>query len=316
MIFCADEKVDAEIARLLGASVVDLLRDPRVQEVSANYDPATRTCRLFADFGKGHMGTIETTLSPASVIAVTRLLATQDGQSMQPSAPFLSCVLQNGFRYHAALSQLCGGPKLSDGPGFSIRVHARMIRPLSDFMPAQQAQYIAEAIEMQWTILIAGRTNSGKTTLINALINLIPVGERLLIIEDTCELQPRAGNVVRRFTTSGADLKRHVFESLRDRPDRIIVGEVRGSEARDMLEATATGHSGLSTIHANGCDEALTRLARLAGCEQEFIREAIDLVLCIERMTDGRRVVTETMELRRKSASLDQRRNYSGSTQN
>src|ERR1700732_3142443 len=169
-----------------------------------------------------------------------------------------------------------------------------MIRPLSDFMSAQQAQFMAAAIEMQWTILVAGRTNSGKTTLINALINLIPVAERLLIIEDAAEIQPRAGNVVRRFATAGADLKRQVFESLRDRPDRIIIGEVRGSEAKDMLEAAATGHSGgLSTIHANSCDEALTRLARLAQCDQQFIREAIDLVVFMERMPDGRRAVTE-----------------------
>ena len=108
-------------------------------------------------------------------------------------------------------------------------------------------------------------SNTGKTTLVNALLNLIPLSERLLIIEDAGEIQARAGNVVRRFATNGADLKRHVFESLRDRPDRIIIGEVRGSEARDMLEAAATGHAGgLSTIHANSCDEALTRLARLA----------------------------------------------------
>ena len=92
MIFCSDEKVDAEITRLLGATVRELLRDPMVQEVSANYDHVTRACRLFADFGKGPMSAIEATLSPASIITVTRLLATQHGQSMQPSAPFLSCV--------------------------------------------------------------------------------------------------------------------------------------------------------------------------------------------------------------------------------
>src|SRR5712691_11418396 len=157
MTFCSEEKVDAEIARLLGATVLELLRDPMVQEVSANYDQLTGACRLFADFGKGPMSAIEATLSPASIITVTRLLATQHGQSMQPSAPFLSCVLQNGFRFHAALSQLCGGPKLSNGPSFSIRAHPRMTRPLSDFMSALQAQFMAAAIEMQWTILVAVR---------------------------------------------------------------------------------------------------------------------------------------------------------------
>src|SRR5260370_6111961 len=174
MMFCSDEKVDAEITRLLGATVLNLLCDPMVQEVSANYDQLTGACRLFADFGKGPMSAIEATLSPASIITVTRLLATQDGQSMQPSAPFLSCVLQNGFRFHAALSQLCGGPKLSNGPSFSIRAHPRMIRPLSDFMSAGQAQFMAAAIEMQWTILGAGRTNTAKTPLTNTPINLHP----------------------------------------------------------------------------------------------------------------------------------------------
>src|SRR5216683_8123072 len=87
MMFCSDEKVDAEITRLLGTTVLELLRDPMVQEVSANYDQLTGACRLFADFGKGPMSAIEATLSPASIIKVTRLLATQGGQSMQPSAP-------------------------------------------------------------------------------------------------------------------------------------------------------------------------------------------------------------------------------------
>jgi Flp pilus assembly CpaF family ATPase len=139
-----------------------------------------------------------------------------------------------------------------------------MVRRLADFMTEAQAHYIEDAVQHGRTILIAGGTNTGKTTLVNALLNLIPVSERLLIIEDAGEIQARPGNVVRRFATNGADLKRHVFESLRDRPDRIIIGEVRGSEVRDMLEAAATGHAGgLSTIHANSCEEALTRLARL-----------------------------------------------------
>src|SRR5260370_37934304 len=132
MIFCSDETVDAEITRVLGAPVLELPRDPMVQEVSANYDQLTGACRLFADFGKGPMRAIEATLSTAAIITVTRVLATQHGQSMQPSAPFLSCVLHNGFRFHAAHSHLCGGPKLSTGPSFSIRAPRRMARPLSD----------------------------------------------------------------------------------------------------------------------------------------------------------------------------------------
>jgi Flp pilus assembly CpaF family ATPase len=247
---------------------------------------------LFVDDGGGPMRPLEAALVPAAIIAGTRILATLDGQSLSPTAAFLNCVLANGFRYHAAL------PPVTDGPSFSIRAHARLVRLLADFMTETRADYIQDAIHRRLTILIAGGSNTGKTTLVNALINLIPLWERLLIIEDAGEIQARSGNVVRRFATAGADLKRHVFESLRDRPDRIIIGEVRGSEARDMLEAATTGHAGgLSTIHANSCDEALTRLARLAQCDQQFIREAIDLVLFIERMPDGRRAVTEIKEV-------------------
>jgi Flp pilus assembly CpaF family ATPase len=191
------------------------------------------------------MRALEATLEPAAIITATRVLATLDGQSLQPAAPFLNCILANGFRYHAAL------PPISDGPSVSIRAHARMLRLILEFMTATQAGYIQTAILSRSTILIAGGTNSGKTTLINTLINLISLSERRVIIEDA-----------------------------------------------------ATGHSGgLSTIHANSCDQALTRLARLAQCDQQFIREAIDLVLFMERMPDGRRAVTEIKEISGKFAN-------------
>jgi Flp pilus assembly CpaF family ATPase len=292
MMFCADAALDAVVRQIYGAVVVARLDDPATQELSANYDSASRTCHLFVDDGGGPMRPLKAALLPAAIIAGTRILATLDGQSLQPTAAFLNCVLANGFRYHAAL------PPVTDGPSFSVRAHARLVRRLAEFMTKTQAAYIQDAIHRRRTILIAGGSNTGKTTLVNALINLIPLWERLLIIEDAGEVQARPGNVVRRFATAGADLKRHVFESLRDRPDRIIIGEVRGPEARDMLEAAATGHAGgLSTIHANSCDEALTRLARLAQCDQQFIREAIDIVLFIERMPDGCRAVTEIKEV-------------------
>jgi Flp pilus assembly CpaF family ATPase len=291
-MFCADSALDVVIRRILGEVACQHLADPSTQELSANYDPAAKTCRLFVDDGGGPMRSLDATLAPSAIITVTRMLATLDGQSLQPAASFLNCVLVNGFRYHAAFGQV------TDGPSFSIRAHGRLLRPLSDFMTDEQAAVIRQAILDRKTTLIAGSTSSGKTTLVNALLNLIPPSERLLIIEDAGEIQARPGNVVRRFATSGADLRRHVFESLRDRPDRIIVGEVRGPEARDMLEAAATGHTGgLSTIHANSCAEALTRLARLAQCDQQFIREALDVAVFIERMPDGRRQVTEIKKI-------------------
>jgi len=129
------------------------------------------------------------------------------------------------------------------------------------------------------------------------MIAEIPIVERLMILEDEPELKVREGNVTR-GATAKASLGRHVFEALRDRPDRIIIGEVRGPEAYDMLDAFSTGHSGgFATIHANGAAEVLTRLARLAKCNHQLISEAIDLVLYVERMPDGRRAVTQIKQL-------------------
>jgi Flp pilus assembly CpaF family ATPase len=158
-------------------------------------------------------------------------------------------------------------------------------------MSQTQIAEVTAAVLERKTILVAGGTFVGKTSYLNALIRLIPVEERLLVIEDEMELHVRAGNVVRRRATDEANLKRQVFEALRDRPDRIIVGEVRSIEAADMLEALATGHAGgLSTIHANSVEGAIKRLMRLGQCDVELVHEAIDLVVFLERQNNQRRV--------------------------
>jgi len=293
--------MEAQFGRLLGADVLRLLDDPDVQEVSVNYDATLGRCRVFADYGSGPMAPVTATLSPERVTAAMRLLAALNGQGLRPETPFLNCSLLNGFRLHGVLAHVGGDARITDGPSFSIRAHTRMVRPLADFLSKSGEQLVTHAITERQTLLVVGPTNSGKTTLLNAVIGVIPATERLLIIEDTPELQPRVGNIVRRYATPGTDLKRHVVESLRDRPDRIIIGEVRGGEARDMLEAAATGHPGLSSIHAGSCDQALARLARMAGCDWEFVRETIDMVLLVERVADGRRLVTDIQELKKPS---------------
>src|ERR1700687_531213 len=120
-MFCADAALDAAVRRIMGPIVVAQLDHPAPQELSANYDPAARVCRLFVDDGSSPMRSLEATLQPAAIITATRILATLDRQSLQQAAPFLNCILANGFRYHAAL------PPVSDGPGCSIRAHARML---------------------------------------------------------------------------------------------------------------------------------------------------------------------------------------------
>ena len=290
-LFCANAALDAAVRRILGPIVVAQLGNLPIQELSANFEPRSGLCRLFVDDGSGPMRPLDAFIAPAAIITVTRMLATVSGQSLPAAAPFLSCDLASGFRWHSAF------PPVSDGAQFSIRVHPRLLRPLSEFMNAEQATQISDAIAHRRTILIGGGTFTGKTTLVNSLINLIPPSERLLVIEDSAELQIRSGNVVRRFTSKSADLKQHVKEALRDRPDRIIIGETRGPEALDLLDAAVTGHPGLSTIHADSCEEALTRIQRLAGCGAALVREAIDLVVHIQRFPDGTRAVAEIREL-------------------
>jgi pilus assembly protein CpaF len=292
ILFDEDPALETELRRIYGPMVVEYLSKDGCQELSANWDSRIRQCSLHADLGNGPMVALEHALPAVSVIAGTRLLATRAGKSLNPQAPFLNRVLACGFRYHGVL------PPSSDGPSFSIRTHHRRNWQLVHFdMKPEETRAIERAIIRQQTILISGRTNSGKTSLLNALLALVPPHERLLVIEDEPELQIRPGrNVTRRRATEAADLKRHIIEAMRDRPDRIICGEIRGAEAADVLEVAATGHSGASTIHAGSADEALSRLQRLAKCDCELVSAAVDMVIQVERKADGRRVITEIKE--------------------
>jgi Flp pilus assembly CpaF family ATPase len=291
-LFCAHPALEATIRRILGPIVCEYLTAPTTQELSANFVAEGSQCQLFLDNGAGVMRALGAVLAPSAIITVSRMLATIDGQSLNRNAPFLSVTLAGGFRWHSVLDPS------ADGPSFSIRAHPRVIRSLGDFMTAPQQDLVKKAVAWRWTILISGGTSSGKTTLANAVINIIPADERLVAIEDTPELQIRPGNVTRRRTTEPADLARHVREALRDRPSRIIVGEVRGPEAADMLEAASTGHPSLSTIHADSIEEALARLQRLARCDRALVTQAIDLAIQLERQSDGSRAVTEITEVK------------------
>jgi type IV secretion system protein TrbB len=147
------------------------------------------------------MRPLDAYLTPTAIIAVTRMLATVDGQSLHPNAPFLSVTLGGGYRWHSVL------PPSADGPSLSIRAHPRLIRSLSDFMTAPQQAIVEKAIAAQKTILISGATSSGKTTCANAAINLIPKSARLVVIEDTPELQFAEGrDVTRCHTTPSASV--------------------------------------------------------------------------------------------------------------
>jgi len=210
-------------------------------------------------------------------------------------------------------------PLAIDGPSISIRKFAKQRITLdtmaaNDTISAEMATVLKIAARSQLNILISGGTGSGKTTTLNALSQMIDSGERIVTIEDAAELQLQQPHVVR-LETRPANLEGHgeitmrdlVKNALRMRPDRIILGEVRGSEAVDMLQAMNTGHEGsLGTIHANRPREALTRLENMIGmaginlpakATRTQIASALDMIVQVSRMRDGKRRITHIVEV-------------------
>jgi Flp pilus assembly CpaF family ATPase len=224
------------------------------------------------------------------------------GEYLDPEFAFANLTLACGARFHGVL------PPFASEPQMSNRLHSGMGRGLRDFMTAAQERLLATAIAAQRSIVVGGATSSGKSTLLNAMLGLVPSDLRIMIIEDVYELKPAAEKlVVRRLATGRADLKAHVKQSLRARPDCIIIGETRDSSAWDLMDAARTGHPILSTVHASSAHGILTRLTSLAGCTEEFVNEAIELAVFVERFSDGQRRVTENLVKRQDSSGASAR---------
>ena len=241
--------------------------------------------------------------------SVQRMLAPL-GLRLDRSAPMVDARLPDGSRVHAVIP-----PLAVDGPAISIRRFPDRGLGIDAFGVAPAlGEWLAEAVRARRTILVAGATGSGKTTLLNALAGLVAAGERIVSIEETAELALRHPHVVRlearRPNTEGVgrvDVRDLVRAALRMRPDRIVVGEVRGGEAFDMLQACTTGHAGsFSTVHANSAAEALDRLETLAlmadtgvphAALRRQVRSAIDVVVFVARRPDGTRRVEVVVEV-------------------
>ena len=293
----ADRK-RAMLRTAMGPAIADALADPLVIEVMVNPDGVLRLDRL----GSGRCDTGHLLDAP-QVERIIRLVASHARAEVHGSAPIVSAELPPhgeglaGERFEGVL------PPVSTGPCFSIRKPAARIYTLADYvsdgiMPAETARLLSLAVADRRNILVAGGTSSGKTTLANALLaELAARDERIILIEDTRELQCAAPDTVALRTRPGvvamADLVR---STLRLRPDRIIVGEVRGAEALDMLKAWNTGHpGGIATVHANSASSALYRLEQLiqeavAAVPRRLIADAIDLVVFIHGRGTARRV--------------------------
>ena len=277
----------------LGPAIARLLEDPAVVEVMLNPDG-----RLWIDrLSEGRSDTGER-LSAADGERIVRLVAHHVGAEVHARSPRVSAELpESGERFEGLL------PPVVAAPTFAIRKPASIVFSLDDYvaagiMSADQAETLRAAVSSRANILVAGGTSTGKTTLTNALLaEVATTQDRVVIIEDTRELQCSAPNLVAMRTKDGvATLSDLVRSSLRLRPDRIPIGEVRGSEALDLLKAWGTGHpGGIGTIHAGTGIGALRRLEQLiqeavVTVPRALIAETIDLVAVLAGRGSARRL--------------------------
>lgn len=236
------------------------------------------------------------------------------GRTIDTTNPMVDARLEDGSRLNAVI------PPLSlKGPVLTIRKFKPELANIEDFlrngtMTPYMARFLEACVQAKLNIIICGGTGGGKTTLLNVLSSFIDSDERIITIEDAAELKLKQDHVISletrltNYEGEGAiTIRDLVINSLRMRPDRIIVGEVRGKEAFDMLQAMNTGHNGsLTTMHANGPIDALNRLETMilmAGMEipvkalREYIENAINIVVHIQRLSDGKRKVTSICEV-------------------
>ncbi len=289
------QRLQEKLRRELGPAVLAALEDADVTEVMLNPDGC-----LWVESQRAGMRETGTRIPAMQAENLIGTVAAMLGTVVNATAPIVEGELPlDGNRFEGLL------PPVSTAPVFVIRKRPSAIYTLEDYirgeiLDAGQAALLRRAIHERQNLLIAGGTASGKTTLANAVIaEMVKLGEptqRIVILEDTRELQCGARNAVQLHTGDVADLTRLTRVTMRLRPDRIIIGEVRGAEALALLKAWNTGHpGGVTTIHANSAVSALLRLDSLiqeAGVppQPQLVTEAIDLVLFIARTPEGRRV--------------------------
>ncbi|MDA5193708.1 P-type conjugative transfer ATPase TrbB [Govanella unica] len=279
----------------MGPVILAALDDPSVTEVMVNPDG-----RLWVDRHGNGRSESGVSVAAAEAERIIRLVASHMGQECHAGRPIVSAELpEGGERFEGLL------PPVSSAACFSIRKPAQILYRLSDYVTARimtplQMTVLREAVAMRQNIVVIGGTSSGKTTLVNALLAEVATsGDRVILLEDTRELQCGAEDFVALRTKPGvATLADLVRSTLRLRPDRIIVGEVRGPEALDMLKAWNTGHpGGITTLHANSARAGLYRLEQLiqeavVTVPRPLIAEAIDLVVYLQGRGADRRVET------------------------
>jgi pilus assembly protein CpaF len=301
----AEHLLDEIVREVDGLGVLEpILADPDVSEVMLNGPGCAYVER------RGRIEPLDVSLTAEQIVRVAERVIAPLGLRLDRSSPIVDARLPDGSRLHAVLP-----PLAPDGPCVTIRRFLPRRMTLRDFAAdGDAAQLLSGAVHDGWNLLIAGGTSAGKTTLLGTVAQCIDHAERIVTIEETAELALEQPHVVRLEARPanaegvGAVVVRDLVRAaLRMRPDRIVVGEVRGGEALDMLQALNTGHDGsLCTVHANGPQQALVRVETLAlmsgvglpvGAVRAQVAAAIDGVVFVARDPDGTRRIEAFAEV-------------------
>jgi len=309
--FDEQEKIQADLLdEVFGLGPLEpLLRDPRISDILVNDKD-----HVFIEKGGLLQKTNTTFRDDRHLLQIIDRIVSRVGRRVDESSPMVDARLPDGSRVNAIIP-----PLALDGPSLSIRrfgtgpLAANQLVELKS-ISAEMMELLASAVKARISIVISGGTGSGKTTLLNIMSQYIPNNERLVTIEDAAELRLAQENIVRLETRppniegNGAIRQRQLLiNCLRMRPDRIIMGEIRGEEAFDMLQAMNTGHEGsMTTIHANTPRDAISRLESMVAMGnmnlpeksvRQQISSAITIVVQATRMSDGSRKVTSISEI-------------------
>lgn len=291
----SEKRLHEKLRRDLGENFMQALSDPKTVEIMLNEDGILWQERL----GEG-MFKIGT-MSPTRAEAVMRVIASCLGTEVSRDDSILEGELPlDGSRFAGSV------PPTSSAPAFAVRKKASAIFKLSQYveqgiMSERQKEAIQQAVSDHKNILVIGGTGSGKTTLCNSIIDEVSAqfpNERIIIIEDTGEIQCSAENTRKLLTSLGTDMSQLLKHTLRLRPDRILIGEVRGAEALDLLDSWNTGHEGgIATLHANNAAAGLDRLRSLVTRNplapadiEPLIGEVVHMIVHIAKCPEGRRI--------------------------
>jgi len=305
---CGDAMVLAVVTALrreaLGAGPLDtLLAEPGITDILVNGPD-----EVYIDRGRGLERVFVRTGDEPAIRRLATRLAAAAGRRLDDATPYVDVRLSDGTRFHAVLA-----PVAAPGTCLSLRVPSRHVFTLDALvtagaLPPAGTPILRDLLDSRLAFLISGGTGTGKTTLLNSLLSLADPSERLVLVEDASELRPDHPHVVRLEArppniegTGEISLRDLVRQALRMRPDRLVVGEVRGAEVVDLLTALNTGHEGgCGTIHANSASDVPARLealGALAGLTREALHSqvasALHAVIHLARSTDGVRRITE-----------------------